>query len=90
MTATKVKKEKSFEEAMERLANLPYEDAGFAKIVVGVEIFRFELDRLVELLLEGATFDISSPVNGRLAEKTARPGEHPAPGQVLGWIEEEK
>ena len=46
-------------------------------------------DRLVELLLEGATFDVSSPVNGRLAEKTARPGEHPTPGQILGWIEEE-
>jgi pyruvate/2-oxoglutarate dehydrogenase complex dihydrolipoamide acyltransferase (E2) component len=44
-------------------------------------------DRLVELLLEGATFDVSSPANGKLAEKTARPGEHVAPGQVLGWIE---
>jgi pyruvate/2-oxoglutarate dehydrogenase complex dihydrolipoamide acyltransferase (E2) component len=46
-------------------------------------------DRLVELLLEGATFDVSSPVTGKLAEKVARPGEHPLPGQVLGWIEEE-
>ncbi len=46
-------------------------------------------DRLVELLVEGATFDVSSPVDGRLAERTARPGEQPAPGQVLGWIEEE-
>jgi pyruvate/2-oxoglutarate dehydrogenase complex dihydrolipoamide acyltransferase (E2) component len=47
-------------------------------------------DRLVELLLDGATFDVSAPVNGRLAERIARPGERLVPGQVLGWIEEEK
>jgi pyruvate/2-oxoglutarate dehydrogenase complex dihydrolipoamide acyltransferase (E2) component len=47
-------------------------------------------DRLVEILLDGATFDVSSPVNGRLAEKTARPGDHLAPGQVLGWIEKDQ
>jgi pyruvate/2-oxoglutarate dehydrogenase complex dihydrolipoamide acyltransferase (E2) component len=46
-------------------------------------------DRLVELLLDGATFDVSSPVTGRLAEKTARPGQLLGPGQVLGWIEED-
>jgi pyruvate dehydrogenase E2 component (dihydrolipoamide acetyltransferase) len=45
-------------------------------------------DRIVELLLAGATFDVSSPVSGRLAEKIARPGEQLAPGQVLGWVEE--
>jgi pyruvate/2-oxoglutarate dehydrogenase complex dihydrolipoamide acyltransferase (E2) component len=41
------------------------------------------------LLLDGATFDIAAPVDGRLAEKTARPGDRPAPGQILGWIEED-
>ena len=46
-------------------------------------------DRVVELLFDGATFDVSAPVNGRFAEKTARPGEQPEPGQVLGWIEED-
>ena len=46
-------------------------------------------DRLIELLLESATFDVSAPVSGVLAEKTARPGEHLLPGQVLGWIEKE-
>ena len=46
-------------------------------------------DRLVELLLDGATFDIASPATGRLSEKTARPGECPVPGQVLGWIDED-
>jgi 2-oxoglutarate dehydrogenase E2 component (dihydrolipoamide succinyltransferase) len=50
----------------------------------------YEGDRLVELLLDGATFDVSSPVDGRLAEKTARPGDQLAPGQILGWIEEEQ
>src|SRR5579862_7436431 len=32
-------------------------------------------DRVVELLLDGATFDVSAPATGRLAEKTARPGD---------------
>ncbi len=47
-------------------------------------------DRLVELLLSDATFDIASPATGRLAEKVARPGERLEPGQVLGWIDEEQ
>ena len=44
-------------------------------------------DRVAELLLEGATFDVCAPVDGRLVAKIARPGQHVAPGQVLGWIE---
>ena len=44
-------------------------------------------DRVVELLLRSATFDVSAPVTGRLLEKAAQPGERLAPGQVLGWIE---
>jgi len=46
-------------------------------------------DRLIELLFDGATFDVSAPANGRVVEQTARSGDQPAPGQVLGWIEEE-
>lgn len=46
-------------------------------------------DRLVELLLDAATFDVAAPVTGKLVETAARPGERPEPGQVLGWIEEQ-
>ena len=47
-------------------------------------------DRLVELLIDGATIDVSSPTTGLLTEKAARPGEPLTPGQILGWIEEEE
>jgi pyruvate/2-oxoglutarate dehydrogenase complex dihydrolipoamide acyltransferase (E2) component len=49
----------------------------------------FEGDRLVEVLVGGATFDVSSPVTGRLVEKRvlARASLHP--GQVLGIVEVE-
>jgi pyruvate/2-oxoglutarate dehydrogenase complex dihydrolipoamide acyltransferase (E2) component len=45
-------------------------------------------DRLVEVLLEGATFDISSPATGQFLEKSAWPDEVLAAGQVLGYVEE--
>jgi pyruvate/2-oxoglutarate dehydrogenase complex dihydrolipoamide acyltransferase (E2) component len=47
----------------------------------------FEGDRLVEVLVGGATFDVSSPATGRLAVKQARRNEQLAPGQVLGFVE---
>ena len=46
-------------------------------------------DRLVEVLVGGATFDVPSPVSGRLAEKSAWPDDALTPGQVLGVIEED-
>ena len=49
----------------------------------------FEGDRLVEVLVGGATFDVSSPATGRLAEKTALPNDTLEPGQVLGVVEAE-
>jgi pyruvate/2-oxoglutarate dehydrogenase complex dihydrolipoamide acyltransferase (E2) component len=49
----------------------------------------FEGDRLVEVLVGGATFDVSAPATGRLAEKQARPNQALQPGQVLGTIEAE-
>jgi pyruvate/2-oxoglutarate dehydrogenase complex dihydrolipoamide acyltransferase (E2) component len=42
---------------------------------------------LVELLLPGATFDVSAPVSGRLLEWRAWQGDPLAPGQVLGVLE---
>jgi pyruvate/2-oxoglutarate dehydrogenase complex dihydrolipoamide acyltransferase (E2) component len=47
----------------------------------------FEGDRLVEVLVGGATFDVSSPATGRLAEKQARRDQQLTPGQVLGFVE---
>lgn len=46
-------------------------------------------DRIVEVAADGATFDVSSPATGRLAEKCARPDEVLSPGQVLGIVEED-
>jgi pyruvate/2-oxoglutarate dehydrogenase complex dihydrolipoamide acyltransferase (E2) component len=50
----------------------------------------FEGDRLVEVLVGGATFDVSSPATGRLAEQRARLNERLVPGQVLGLVEAEE
>ncbi len=54
----------------------------------GEEIF--EGDRLVEILVSGATFDVASPANGRLVEKLALPDDPLLPGQVLGIVEVEE
>jgi pyruvate/2-oxoglutarate dehydrogenase complex dihydrolipoamide acyltransferase (E2) component len=47
----------------------------------------YEGDRLVEVLLGGATFDVPAPATGRLAEKRALPNDPLVPGQVLGLVE---
>jgi pyruvate/2-oxoglutarate dehydrogenase complex dihydrolipoamide acyltransferase (E2) component len=47
----------------------------------------YEGDRLVEILVGGATFDVAAPATGRLAEKLALPDDPLAPGQVLGTVE---
>ena len=49
----------------------------------------FEGDRLVEVLVGGATFDVSAPATGWLAEKRALPDDPIQPGQVLGVVEVE-
>ncbi len=46
----------------------------------------YEGDRLVEVIVTGATFDVSSPATGRLAEIVRFPDEPIHPGEVLGWI----
>jgi len=47
----------------------------------------FEGDRLVEVLVGGATFDVSAPATGRLAEKRVFLDARLQPGQVLGSVE---
>jgi pyruvate/2-oxoglutarate dehydrogenase complex dihydrolipoamide acyltransferase (E2) component len=49
----------------------------------------FEGDRLVEVLVGGATFDVAAPATGRLTEKRALPADPLQPGQVLGLVEVE-
>jgi pyruvate/2-oxoglutarate dehydrogenase complex dihydrolipoamide acyltransferase (E2) component len=47
----------------------------------------FAGDRLVELLLGAATFDITALASGTLVEQSARPGERLSAGQVVGYFE---
>jgi len=47
----------------------------------------YEGDRVVEVLSNGATFDISSPVTGRFVEKKAHADDPLVPGQLLGIVE---
>lgn len=47
----------------------------------------YEGDRLVEVLLGDATFDVPAPATGRLAQKLALPDDSLTPGQVLGELE---
>jgi pyruvate/2-oxoglutarate dehydrogenase complex dihydrolipoamide acyltransferase (E2) component len=49
----------------------------------------FEGDRLVEVLVNGATFDVPAPATGRLTEKRALPDDPIYAGQVLGLVDVE-
>jgi pyruvate/2-oxoglutarate dehydrogenase complex dihydrolipoamide acyltransferase (E2) component len=44
-------------------------------------------ERVVEILVENATVDLSSPDTGRLVECHARPDQLLTPGQLLAVIE---
>lgn len=46
----------------------------------------WEGDRLVEVLVGPATFDVPAPVSGRLAEIRGREDDTVAPGAVLGFV----
>ncbi len=45
-------------------------------------------ERIVEVLTDGATFEVTSPATGKLVSKQAFPREQLAAGQLLGAIEE--
>lgn len=47
----------------------------------------FEGDRVVEVVVAGATFDVSAPATGRLIERRAWPRDPLTPGQVLGVMD---
>lgn len=48
-----------------------------------------EGDRVAELLIPGAIFDVPAPVSGTLVERAAQPGDAIVTGQVLGTVQEE-
>jgi pyruvate/2-oxoglutarate dehydrogenase complex dihydrolipoamide acyltransferase (E2) component len=52
---------------------------------VGEQVF--EGDRLVEVLVGGASFDVAAPATGRLTEKCALTNDRIQPGQVLGKMD---
>ena len=47
-----------------------------------------EGDRVAELLIPGAVFDVAAPATGVLAERAVQPNDALAAGQVIGAIEE--
>ncbi len=49
----------------------------------------YEGDRLVEVLVDGATFDVPAPATGRLTEQRAFRADALHTGQVLGTVEVE-
>jgi pyruvate/2-oxoglutarate dehydrogenase complex dihydrolipoamide acyltransferase (E2) component len=49
-----------------------------------------EGDRIAEVLIPGATFDVPAPATGVLRERLALPHDPLTAGQVLGVIEEEQ
>ncbi len=66
-------------------------DLGRGEVVVSVWYVKpgeavFAGDRVVELLVESATFDVAAPAAGTLIEQCAFPAERVTAGQVLGYI----
>jgi pyruvate/2-oxoglutarate dehydrogenase complex dihydrolipoamide acyltransferase (E2) component len=49
----------------------------------------FEGDRVAEVRIPGATFDVPAPVGGVLSERLTLPNDPLTAGQTLGVIEEE-
>jgi pyruvate/2-oxoglutarate dehydrogenase complex dihydrolipoamide acyltransferase (E2) component len=49
----------------------------------------FEGDRVAEVLIPGATFDVPAPASGVLTERSVLPTDPLITGQVLGTVEVE-
>jgi pyruvate/2-oxoglutarate dehydrogenase complex dihydrolipoamide acyltransferase (E2) component len=49
----------------------------------------YEGDRIVEVRIGGATFDVSAPATGRLSQRFALPPDEVRPQQVLGEVSTE-
>jgi pyruvate/2-oxoglutarate dehydrogenase complex dihydrolipoamide acyltransferase (E2) component len=73
-------------------AKIVLPDLGAAPVVLSLWFadpgdFIYEGDRLVEVLVGGATFDVPAPATGRLGARHAFPDDPLSPGQVLGVVE---
>ena len=69
-------------------------DLGTPRVVFSLWYVRpgdrvFEGDRVAEVLIPGATFDVPAPATGTLTEPLALPNDALATGQVLGVIQQE-
>ena len=67
-------------------------DLGWPNVVLSVWYVKpgeevYAGDRVVELLLGSATFDIAAPCAGRLIDRCAGIGEPLTVGQVIGFLE---
>jgi pyruvate/2-oxoglutarate dehydrogenase complex dihydrolipoamide acyltransferase (E2) component len=70
-------------------------DLGSDAVVLSVWYVRpgervYEGDRLVEVLIPGATFDVPAPVTGTVRDRLALPNDRLAAGQVLGTIDPDR
>jgi len=78
---------------MPRAIRMP--DLGCARVVLSLWYAQpgdpvYAGDRLVEVLLEGATFDVPAPATGILKDKLAFPDDPLVTGQILGHIDEQE
>jgi pyruvate/2-oxoglutarate dehydrogenase complex dihydrolipoamide acyltransferase (E2) component len=69
-------------------------DLGWPNVVLSVWYVKpgeqvYAGDRLVELLLGSATFDITASCAGTLLEQGVGPAEHLTAGQVIGFLDSE-
>ncbi|HZZ80069.1 MAG TPA: biotin/lipoyl-containing protein [Gemmataceae bacterium] len=67
-------------------------DLGMADVIVSVWYVKpgetvYAGDRVVELLVGGATFDVAAPCAGTLREQCVLPPEGVSVGQVLGFLD---
>ncbi len=70
-------------------------DLGAARAVLSLWYVKpgervFEGDRVAEVLIPGATFDVHAPATGTLRDRLALPNDPLTPGQVLGTIQQEE
>lgn len=75
-------------------ANVTLPDLGAAPVVLSVWFadpgdWVYEGDRLVEVLTNGASFDVPAPATGRLVNRLAHPDQRLHIGQILGTLEVE-
>ena len=70
-------------------------DLGSARVTFGLWHVRVgdrvtEGDRVAEVLIPGAVYDVSAPASGTLTERSAHSGDPLTPGQVIGVVEAEE